>query len=178
MGIAVLLPDINESNWAFTVVGDTIRFGLGAVKGLGESAVEAILEARRRVGRFRDLLHFAEEVEARSLNRKVFESLIKAGAFDELGEPRWVLWASLDRVLDCAQRRAGARRRTGVAVRRRPGWRRAAARAPPPWAEPIACGSEALGFFLTGNRWPSTKRGSASSPPPPPPTSGRQQRAR
>ncbi len=154
MGIAVLPPDVNESNWAFTVVGGTIRFGLGAVKGLGESAVESILEARRRVGRFRDFGHFAEEVEARTLNRKVFESLIKAGAFDELGAERWVLWASLDRVLDYAQRRREEREAGQVSLF---GGGSSAQtpfeRGAPAWAEGdrLRLEKEALGFFLTGN---------------------------
>ena len=71
MGIAVLPPAVNESNWTFTVVGDTIRFGLGAVKGLGEGAVEAILGARSRVGRFRGLAHLAAEVDGRALTARL-----------------------------------------------------------------------------------------------------------
>lgn len=154
MGIAVLPPEVNESNWAFTVVGSTIRFGLGAVKGLGEGAVEAILEARRRLGRFRDFGHFAEEIEARALNRKVLESLIKAGAFDGLGEPRWVLWASLDRVIDHAQRRreeraAGQESLFGGGSSAATPFERGVAA----WAEGdrLRLEKEALGFFLTGN---------------------------
>ena len=56
--------------------------GLGAVKGIGESAVESILESRRRIGRFKNLLHFASEVDLRAINHKAFECLIKAGCFD------------------------------------------------------------------------------------------------
>ena len=82
MNIDVLPPDINESSWSFTAVGDSIRFGLGAVKGIGESAVEAILEARRHSGNFRSLAHFAMEVDSKSLNHKAMESVICAGCFD------------------------------------------------------------------------------------------------
>ena len=105
MGIEVLPPDINESNWSFTVVGDTIRFGLGAVKGVGGSAVEAILESRRRVGRFRDFVHFATEVDQRTLNSKVFQCLVKAGCFDSLGSRRSVVAGSLERIVAYAQQR-------------------------------------------------------------------------
>jgi DNA polymerase-3 subunit alpha len=105
MGIAVLPPDINESDWAFTVVGNAIRFGLGGVKGVGEGAIEEVLAARRRLGRFRSLAHLACELDSRHVNRKVFESLVKAGAFDGLGVHRAALWASLDRLLEHAQRR-------------------------------------------------------------------------
>src|SRR4029079_17195595 len=96
MGIAVLPPDVNESNWTFTVLADTIRFGLGAVKGIGEGAVEAILAARSRAGRFRGLAHFAAEFDPKPLNHKVFECLIKAGAFDSFGYTRAALWKALD----------------------------------------------------------------------------------
>src|SRR5439155_22768500 len=85
MGIRVLPPDVNESNMFFTVVGPNIRFGLGAVKGVGESAIESVLEARRRVGRFTDLSKFCEEVDLRACNKKVLEALVKSGSFDFLG---------------------------------------------------------------------------------------------
>ncbi len=105
MGIAVLPPDVNLSHWWFTVDGDAIRFGLGAVKGIGEGAIEAVLAARQRAGRFRSLTHFACEVDLRQLNHKVFEALIKAGCFDGLGLHRAALWAGLDGILGYAQRR-------------------------------------------------------------------------
>ena len=62
--------------------GKAIRFGLGAIKGVGEAAIEAILDARLRVGRFRGLYHLATEVDTRVVNHKVFECLVKAGCFD------------------------------------------------------------------------------------------------
>src|SRR5258708_25482147 len=94
MGIEVMPPDVNESNMFFTVVGPNIRFGLGAVKGVGEGAVESILDARRRIGRFSTLLQFCEEVDLRACNKKVLEALIKSGSFDFIGETRT---ARLDR---------------------------------------------------------------------------------
>jgi DNA polymerase-3 subunit alpha len=105
MSIGILPPDINESEWAFTAMADAIRFGLGAVKGLGEGAVEAVLEARGRVGRFDSLLQLASAVDLKQTNRKVFECLIKSGCFDALGSSRRSLVESLDRVLEDVQRR-------------------------------------------------------------------------
>src|SRR5687768_11822769 len=104
MGIEVLPPDVNESNMFFTVVGPNIRFGLGAVKGVGESAVESILEARQRVGRYTSLLGFCEEVDLRACNKKVLEALIKSGSFDFIGTSRRGLFEQLDTTADSAQR--------------------------------------------------------------------------
>jgi DNA polymerase-3 subunit alpha len=104
MGIEVLPPDVNESNMFFTVVGPNIRFGLGAVKGVGQSAIETILEARRRVGRFTGLLQFCEEVDLRACNKKVLEALIKSGSFDFIGETRKALFEQLESTADSAQR--------------------------------------------------------------------------
>ena len=155
MGIRVLPPDVNQSEWSFTVEGDAIRFGLGAVKGLGESAVEAILAARRRVGRFSGLAQLAAEVDPRAVNQKVYECLIKAGAFDASGVYRAALMAVLDRVLDHAQRRRreieegqGSLFGGGAAV----GGPEPEARTAE-WLESdrLRNEKEALGFYLTGN---------------------------
>src|SRR5436309_11927493 len=105
MGIGLLPPDINESSFPFTVVGGQIRFGLGAVKVVGSSAIDSVPEARRRLGRFRSLPQLAAEVDLRLVNRKVLECLIKAGAFDSLGVARHALWASIDAILEYGQRR-------------------------------------------------------------------------
>ncbi len=104
MGIDVLPPDVNESNMYFTVVGPNIRFGLGAVKGVGQGAVESVLEARRRIGRFTSLLGFCEEVDLRACNKKVLEALIKSGSFDFIGISRKGLFDQLDSTADSAQR--------------------------------------------------------------------------
>jgi len=104
MGITILPPDINESNYAFTVVGPNIRFGLGAVKGVGEGAIESILEARQKKGRYTSLLDFCEAVDLRACNKKVIEALIKSGSFDFLGIPRRVLFETLENTADSAQR--------------------------------------------------------------------------
>jgi DNA polymerase III subunit alpha len=80
-GVQVLPPDINESDLAFGAIEGKIRFGLGAIKGVGESAIEAILEARK-VKNFTSLFDFCERVDGRRVNRKTMEALVQAGAFD------------------------------------------------------------------------------------------------
>ncbi|MBI2191163.1 MAG: DNA polymerase III subunit alpha [Planctomycetes bacterium] len=102
MGIAVLPPDINASDLAFTPVDEGIRFGLGAVKGVGEKAVEAILRARQKEGRFRSLFDFCERVDLRSINRQTVEALIQCGAFDSLGARRSQLLLVLEEALQTA----------------------------------------------------------------------------
>jgi DNA polymerase-3 subunit alpha len=86
MGIRVVPPDVNESEWTFTPVrdekGDAIRFGLGAVKNVGQGAVEAIIKARTEVGRFKSIYHLCEHADMRAINRRVMESLVRAGATD------------------------------------------------------------------------------------------------
>jgi len=83
-GIPILPPDINTSALAFTVTPDGVRFGLGAVKGVGEAAIASILEARGRLGRVTSLYSLCEYLDLRLVNRRVFESLVKAGAFDSM----------------------------------------------------------------------------------------------
>jgi DNA polymerase-3 subunit alpha len=96
MGIALLPPDVNRSGVSFVLEGKAIRYGLSAIKNVGQSSVEAILEARKRVGKFNDLFHFCAEVDRSQLNRRVLENLVQAGALDCFGAPRWDLFASLD----------------------------------------------------------------------------------
>ena len=85
-GIQVLGPDVNESNYKFTVMSNgDIRFGLGAVKGVGEAAVANIIETRKEKGRFTDIFDFAEKVNLQTVNKKNCEALAVAGGFDNLG---------------------------------------------------------------------------------------------
>ncbi|MBN1818694.1 MAG: DNA polymerase III subunit alpha [Sedimentisphaerales bacterium] len=114
MGIDVLPPDINESFTDFTVVYDQqsdptknsglIRFGLGAVKGVGEKAVDGIVQARERVGRFHSLYHFCEHADLRVANKQVIEALIKAGAFDRMGGSRAQMMAGVEKAMQIGQR--------------------------------------------------------------------------
>lgn len=103
-GITVLPPDIQESDANFTVCGDKlIRFGLAAVKNVGQGAVESILAARREGGPFRSLSDFCSRVDLRACNKKVLESLIKSGAFDSLCANRNQLLAAMDDVISSCQ---------------------------------------------------------------------------
>jgi DNA polymerase III subunit alpha len=88
MGIEVLPPDINSSDHDFVVGGKSIRFGLDAVKNVGHSAVEAIIAAREAGGRFTSLWDFCERVDARAVNRRAIECLVKCGALDSTGDTR------------------------------------------------------------------------------------------
>jgi DNA polymerase III subunit alpha len=88
MGVRVLPPDVNESRLRFAAVGDDIRFGLGAIRNVGENVVEAIIKARAEQGRFTGFHDFLRKVPLPVCNKRVVESLIKAGAFDSLGHPR------------------------------------------------------------------------------------------
>jgi DNA polymerase-3 subunit alpha len=105
MGIGILPPDVNSSDLAFTPAGNHIRFGLTAIKNVGAAAIESVLAARRKLGRFDTLLGFCENGDLRLLNKRVLESLIKAGAFDSLGARRSQLAAVLDRAIDLGQKR-------------------------------------------------------------------------
>ena len=80
--IEILAPDVNESLWLFNVIDKTIRFGLGAVKGVGEGAVEEIVRERTENGPFKGFVDFCERVSLKAVNKRVIESLIKVGAFD------------------------------------------------------------------------------------------------
>jgi DNA polymerase III subunit alpha len=111
MGITVLPPDVNESDSNFTPAdGRAVRYGLSAVRNVGEQVVEAIIAARREKGRFTDFFDFCDKVDIGVLNKRVIESLIKAGAFDSLGLPRRGLFevheVAVDRVT--ARKRAEA----------------------------------------------------------------------
>ena len=102
MEIRILPPDVNESGRAFQVVGREIRFGLGAVKNVGEGAVEVILQGRREDGPFRSIHDFCERMDSQKVNRRVIEQLIRCGAFDSVHSNRAQLMAGLDEVLDRA----------------------------------------------------------------------------
>jgi len=105
MGITVLPPDVNSSDLDFTPVGEAIRFGLRAIKNVGENTVKGILEARSLLGRFTSIYQFCDHVDPRLLNKRVLESLIKSGAMDSLGARRSQMFAVIDRAMEKAQRR-------------------------------------------------------------------------
>ncbi len=100
LGIEVLPPDVNESGYKFTVIGEKkIRFGLGAIRNVGRSAIDSILAARREHGPFETIYDVAERVDLRLCNKRVFEALIFSGAFDALGGHRAQFAAVLDTAL-------------------------------------------------------------------------------
>jgi DNA polymerase-3 subunit alpha len=155
MGIAVLPPDLNHSEIDFTVEADGLRFGLGAVKNVGEGAVQAVLEARRRIGRIGSLHALCRDVDGRVLNKRVVESLIKSGALDRFAPTRKALMAAVDRALDGAQK-ARSDRESGQG-----GLFTAASAGPSepalepleewPRAELLAFEKETLGFYVSGH---------------------------
>ncbi len=107
-GTRVLPPDVNASEVTFTVEGEAIRVGLEAVKGVGESAAAAVVAARKAEGGFKSLSHLIRSLGDRSANRKVIESLVKAGALDSLHPDREGLLADLDRIMDSAHKQRQA----------------------------------------------------------------------
>ncbi len=156
-GIPVLPPDVNESLTDFTVVGDEIRFGLAAIKGVGEGAVRAIIDARERDGRFVDLFDFVKRVDLKMLNRKVFEALIKCGALDTLPGNRAQKLDALDVALEVATRAARDRDSGQVSLfgdvsaaheELKPQLRQLA---PPPVLEALTWEKETLGIFVSGH---------------------------
>ncbi|HEY3936549.1 MAG TPA: DNA polymerase III subunit alpha [Bryobacteraceae bacterium] len=104
MGIRVLPPDVNQSDLNFTPAGDAIRFGLGAVKNVGHGAVEAIVAAREEGGVFTSIYNFCDRINLANVNRRVIESLVKAGALDSTGANRAQLTEALDRAIDSGLR--------------------------------------------------------------------------
>jgi len=100
MGTKVLPPDVNESFANFTVVEGGIRFGLAAVKNVGQSAIDSIIDSRTKMGKFKTIYDFTQRVDLRLVNRRVMESLIKCGAFDSLGQRRSQQLSVLDRALE------------------------------------------------------------------------------
>src|SRR5271157_5026581 len=104
MGITILPPDVNHSDWSFTPDGQAIRFGLGAVKNLGQAAVDAIGRARAELKSFRSLDQFCEKVDMGAVNHRMIESLIRSGAMDSLAGTRSQKTAALDSAMESGQR--------------------------------------------------------------------------
>ncbi|QRN03438.1 DNA polymerase III subunit alpha [Legionella sp. MW5194] len=106
MHLKVLPPSINQSSYPFTVTDDQyILFGLGAIKGVGESAITIIVEERKQGGLYTGLFNFCQRLDLRKVNRRVLEALIKSGALDDFGVERAVLFASLEKALKVAEKK-------------------------------------------------------------------------
>ena len=160
MRLKLLPPAINASEYHFTAsADDEIRYGLGAIKGVGEAAIEGLVEERQRGGAYRDLFDLCQRVDLRKLNRRVLEALIRSGAFDALGPNRATLAAQLPEALQLAEQRsrdhaAGQNDMFGLAT--------AVAKTPsrplliveePEWDEDerLRGEKETLGIYLTGH---------------------------
>ncbi len=159
MGIAVEPPDVQVSGAQFTPHGEAIRFGLAAVKNVGGNAIESILKARAEAGgRFTSFWEFCEKVDLRVMNKRVIESLIKAGALDSLGK-RGPLMAAVDKAMERAQKaqRDAAQGQTGLFglfnEAPAPGRDRDDLPRVADWeeGERLANEKEVLGFFVSGH---------------------------
>jgi DNA polymerase-3 subunit alpha len=157
MGIAVEAPDINVSDANFTPHGEAIRFGLAAVKNVGGNAIDSIVTARKKLGRFKSIYEFCENVDLRLLNKRVLESLIKSGAMDSLGR-RAQLMNVLDRAMDRAQKaqrdvESGQHGLFGVFEQEASEDNNDKLPNLPDWDEQVrlAAEKEIVGFFLTGH---------------------------
>ncbi|MGH9398614.1 MAG: DNA polymerase III subunit alpha [Terriglobia bacterium] len=157
MEIEILPPDVNSSDRTFTPSGGSIRFGLTAIKNVGDAAIESVLAARRTLGRFDSLYQFCENVDLRLLNKRVIESLIKAGAMDSLGARRSQMISALDRAMEMGQKHQRQEAAGQAGLFGSPG---VDAPVPhislpdlPEWTETekLAGEKEVLGFYVTGH---------------------------
>jgi DNA polymerase-3 subunit alpha len=165
LGIPVLPPDINASELAFTVTPEGVRFGLGAIKNVGEAAIQAIVAARAALGRIDSLYRLCEAVDLRVVNKRVLESLVKAGACDGLlpsngaspASVRARLFASIDRALEHGARWQRDRERGQSQLfsdlADPSGLSAGALAEAEPWSESeqLAFEKEALGLYLSGH---------------------------
>ena len=157
--IEVLGPDVNESGVFFAPAreGKAIRFGMAAIKGVGEGAVEAILKARGESGKFKTLAELCERVDGRTLTRKPLEALIKTGACDSFGQTRATLFAQIERTLGRAasilsDKQKGQSSLFGALEEKAPAMPEAISNLPEwPQHELLAHEKELLGFYVTGH---------------------------
>jgi DNA polymerase III subunit alpha len=109
MGLTVHPPDVNESVYVFRIEGrESIRYGMGAIKGVGESAVQAIIEEREARGPYQSLPDLCRRIDLQRVNRRVFEALIKSGSLDRIGPNRATLTAELDRAMHLGEQNSRA----------------------------------------------------------------------
>jgi DNA polymerase-3 subunit alpha len=159
VGIEVLGPDVNESGVYFAPAqnGKAIRFGMAAIKGVGEGAVEVILKARAEHGNFKTLAELCERVDGRSVTRKTLEALVKTGACDTFGQTRATLTAQIERALARAasilsDRQKGQSSLFGALEEKTPPMPEAISNLPE-WSqhELLAHEKELLGFYVSGH---------------------------
>jgi DNA polymerase-3 subunit alpha len=157
MHLNILPPDVNRCAYEFVPLdNETILYGLGAIKGLGRAAIDAVLEARAAGGPFKDIFDFCRRIDLRRLNRRVLEQLVRAGAFDEIGPHRAALWGALVPAVSAAEQASrdqaagqvdlfGAGAATDTPVSSYPDIA--------PWSEDqrLSGEKETLGLYLTGH---------------------------
>jgi len=152
MGIAIQPPDIDSSDVHFTPTKDGIRFGLAAIKNVGETAITSIVASKP----FKSLFDFCERVDLRTVNKRVIESLVKAGAFDSVETNRSLLYANIDRAMDWGQRKQREREigQGGLfGMTTTVGNRKNGLDPADPWPEGLKLKheKETLGFYITGH---------------------------
>jgi DNA polymerase-3 subunit alpha len=134
LGIQILPPDVNKSHGDFTVTENSIRFGLGAVKNVGKGPIESIIRARKKQGSFHTIFDLVKDVDLRTVNKKVLESLTKAGALDSFEGHRAQLFHSLEKANNFAQQFQAETQRGQFSIFNAPAYER-----------------ELLGFYVTGH---------------------------
>ena len=162
MGINVLPPDINKSLAEFAVEGKNIRYALAAIKSVGAANMEAIVKERHTKGEFRDLSDFVHRVDAKQINRRQIEQLIKAGAFDHLEKSRGKLFANIDTLIShinaATELKNSAQNslfgteelQSKIALADKPDW---------PELEKLQLEAEAIGFYLSAHPLDSYQKG-------------------
>ncbi|MGD8407665.1 MAG: DNA polymerase III subunit alpha [Thiohalophilus sp.] len=159
MQLKVLPPDINQCEYRFTAQDDqTVVYGLGAIKGVGGSAIDCIIEERNGHGVFADLFDFTRRIDTRKVNRRTLEALIMAGALDMFGENRATLMASLPAALKIAEQHSrdqavGMQDLFGIAVALETDNSPVAYHRQPEWSEDerLSAEKQTLGLYLTGH---------------------------
>jgi DNA polymerase-3 subunit alpha len=154
-GLKVLAPDINSGEYRFVPIDPaTIRFGLGAIKGTGESAIDAIVASRTRDGAFRDLFDLCARVDKRMVNRRVLEALVRAGALDALDDSRarQLSWVGLA-ITAAEQRERNAQQVSLFGSSETEARPQVTLPDPPPWDRRVQLREEkaALGFYFSGH---------------------------
>ncbi|MDR1026040.1 MAG: DNA polymerase III subunit alpha [Lactobacillus sp.] len=162
LGISVLPPDINKSKADFHVEDDKIRYALSAVKGVGEAAMEAVVTEREKNGNFKNISDFIHRIDAKYLNRRQLEQLIKAGAFDSLDKNRGKLYDNVELILrhihsatemkssSQASLFGGEELTAPVKLKESPDW---------PELEKLKLEAEAIGFYLSAHPLDSYGKG-------------------
>ncbi|MGZ8201764.1 MAG: DNA polymerase III subunit alpha [Burkholderiales bacterium] len=160
-GLEMLAPDVNASDYRFVPLDvKRIRYGLGAIKGTGEAAIGHIIEERKRGGAFRDLFDFCHRVDKRLVNRRVVESLVRAGAFDGVDDHRASLLASVGIALESAEQASRAVNQVSLFGDVDHAVSAVSLVAVPRWGDRERLQNEklALGFYLSGHPFKSYER--------------------